>query len=107
MDLRLIPSAARRAAIWILNGVGVILLLWATDSYGTDSWSGDYLPAGKVPGGRIIEESKLHAPAGQAATPSKVRYESFDGQVHELEQYPGHHVTVLLPSSYEGEHFLT
>jgi hypothetical protein len=34
MDLRINAETARNAVIWILNCIGVVLLLWATASYG-------------------------------------------------------------------------
>jgi len=36
MDLRLTTETARNAVIWILNCIGVVLLLWITSIYGND-----------------------------------------------------------------------
>ena len=44
MDLRLNSETARSVVIWILNCIGVFLLLWATATYGKSGSSGkEYL----------------------------------------------------------------
>jgi len=60
MDLRINAETARNAVIWILNCIGVVLLLWATASYGNTGPAGQGFSApvfeGSLHGSEILPE---------------------------------------------------
>ena len=66
MDLRLKSETARSAVIWILNGIGVLLLLWATASYGKSSSTGkDYLYPNESAGGYLSQPNRTELSSGK------------------------------------------
>jgi hypothetical protein len=100
MDLRLTPMVARSVAIWTLNAMGAFLLLWATDSYGFSHESDrDYVLAGEVRGGLIVDSSALQSAGGSNRKSTGVQYRAFDGQTYTLTEHQGRYITLLLPQS--------
>jgi len=110
MDLRFTSQTARHAVIWVLNAIGVVLLLWATSSYGSSrSAPRDYLFAPDVQGGRVTRLSGIQsASSAKAAKHSvNVQYQAFDGQFHDLVEHQGRHVAILLPQDVDEGPFFT
>lgn len=108
MDLRLTSASARNAAVWILNCLGAVLLLWFTDTYGQNLPPGtDYLRAEAVSGGRVLLRSGTESVGLAGKQSGPVQYQAFDGSIHDLNQYQGHYVNVLLPGSESTDAFLT
>jgi hypothetical protein len=102
MDLHRKGVAARNAVIWILNCIGIVVLLWATDSYGLSETGPDYLSPDEVKGGYIERTLRLQSadgPHNKQAASSVVNYMAFDSQSHALVEHRGRHVSVLLPEN--------
>jgi hypothetical protein len=107
MDLHLKTETARKALTWLTNCMVAALLLWVSSSYGkSPPPDRDYLFESEARGGFVVLQSRTEASRPPAKQSSSVRYQAFDGKVHDLVEHRGHYVTVLLPGSVdEGEFF--
>ena len=99
MDLRFTSKSTRNVCLWIINCITAVALLWVTETYGASKSPGrDYRLADEVSGGRIIRTSGLQSTASSAPKSPSLRYQAFDGRIHDVEEHRGLHVSVLLPA---------
>jgi hypothetical protein len=100
-DLYLIRGAAWNAAIWALNSIGAILLLWATSIEATTAQGGsDYLWPAQAKGGFITVPVSTESSRPSAGKSPTTTYQTFDGASYQLVENRGRYVNVLLPQSF-------
>lgn len=96
-------KAIRKTSIRLLTYTGAALCLWAGPSHAdTVQTTRDYLFARESRGGQIVTSSRLDTDGRSVKQSADIQYRSFDGAFHNLREYRGHYVSVLLPPAVEG-----